>query len=86
MSTLAIPTTCRSDKVDKTWQELLSLGGAYLDGKGVPDAAVAMELLMARLLGCGRGAWAEQQRKHQKEGDRFFHPYIPLIMQFCIFF
>ena len=39
----------------KTWQELLSLGGAYLDGKGVPDAAVAMELLMARLLKCGRG-------------------------------
>lgn len=39
----------------KTWQELLSLGGAYLDGKGVPEAAVAMELLMARLLKCGRG-------------------------------
>lgn len=39
----------------KTWQELLSLGGAYLDGKGVPAAAVAMELLMARLLKCGRG-------------------------------
>ena len=39
----------------KTWQELLSLGGAYLDGKGVPDAAVALELLMARLLKCGRG-------------------------------
>ena len=39
----------------KTWRELLSLGGAYLEGKGVPDAAVAMELLMARLLKCGRG-------------------------------
>ena len=39
----------------KPWQELLSLGGAYLEGKGVPDAAVTMELLMARLLKCGRG-------------------------------
>ncbi len=39
----------------KTWQELLALGTAYLDGKGVPDASVAMELLMARLLKCGRG-------------------------------
>ena len=41
--------------MSKTWQELLSLGGTYLDGKGVPDASVAMELLMARLLKCGRG-------------------------------
>ena len=41
--------------MEKTWQELLALGGAYLDGKGVPDAAVAMELLAARLLKCGRG-------------------------------
>ena len=39
----------------KTWRELLALGGTYLEGKGVPDAIVAMELLMARLLKCGRG-------------------------------
>ena len=39
----------------KTWRELLALGGTYLEGRGVPDAAVAMELLMARLLKCGRG-------------------------------
>lgn len=39
----------------KTWRELLDLGTAYLSAKGVPDAAVAMELLMARLLKCGRG-------------------------------
>lgn len=39
----------------KTWRELCSLGETYLAGKGVPDARVAMELLMARLLACGRG-------------------------------
>ena len=39
----------------KTWRELLALGSTYLEGRGVPDAAVAMELLMARLLKCGRG-------------------------------
>lgn len=39
----------------KTWREILALTVAYLEGKGVPDAAVAAELLMARLLKCGRG-------------------------------
>ena len=39
----------------KTWGDILRLGGAYLAGKGVPDAPVAAELLMARLLKCGRG-------------------------------
>lgn len=39
----------------KTWGEILALGGTYLEGKGVPDARVAAELLVARLLGCGRG-------------------------------
>lgn len=39
----------------KTWREILALAGAYLDGKGVPDAMVAAELLAARLLKCGRG-------------------------------
>ena len=39
----------------KTWGDILRLGGAYLAGRGVPDAPVAAELLMARLLKCGRG-------------------------------
>lgn len=39
----------------KTWSEILTLGGEYLASKGVPDASVAVELLMARLLKCGRG-------------------------------
>ena len=39
----------------KTWNEILALGGTYLAEKGVPDATLAAELLMARLLGCGRG-------------------------------
>lgn len=39
----------------KTWGEILALGGAYLSDKGVPDAQVAAELLVARLLKCGRG-------------------------------
>lgn len=39
----------------KTWRELCALGETYLADKGVPEAALAMELLMARLLKCGRG-------------------------------
>lgn len=39
----------------KTWGDILRLGGAYLAGRGVPDAQVAAELLMARLVNCGRG-------------------------------
>lgn len=39
----------------KTWRELVAIGADYLSQKGVPDAAVAMEELMGRLLGCGRG-------------------------------
>ncbi|MGN0853507.1 MAG: peptide chain release factor N(5)-glutamine methyltransferase [Kiritimatiellia bacterium] len=39
----------------KTWKELLELGKDYLARKGVPEADVAMELLMGRLLKCGRG-------------------------------
>ena len=38
-----------------TWRGILELAVPYLEGKGVPDAAVAAELLMARLLKCGRG-------------------------------
>ena len=39
----------------KTWRGILDLAVPYLAGKGVPDAAVAAELLVARLLKCGRG-------------------------------
>ncbi len=39
----------------KTWRGILDLAVPYLEGKGVPDAAVVAELLMARLLKCGRG-------------------------------
>ena len=39
----------------KTWRGILDLAVPYLAGKGVPDAAVAAELLAARLLKCGRG-------------------------------
>ena len=39
----------------KTWRGILDLAIPYLEGKGVPDAAVAAELLAARLLKCGRG-------------------------------
>jgi release factor glutamine methyltransferase len=38
-----------------TWRETLDRTAAYLAGKNVPDAAVAAELLAARLLKCGRG-------------------------------
>ena len=38
-----------------TWREILRLASGYLSERGVPDANTAAELLMARLLGCGRG-------------------------------
>ena len=38
-----------------TWGEILKLCADYLAEKGVPDAQVASELLVARLLKCGRG-------------------------------
>lgn len=42
----------------KTWRELVGPAAAYLEGRGVPDATVAAELLAARLLKCGRGMLA----------------------------
>ena len=40
------------------WRETIAKSSAFLAAKGVPDAAVAAELLAARLLRCGRGALA----------------------------
>ena len=42
----------------QTWKDILALGGRYLAGRGVPEADIAMELAMARLLRCGRGLLA----------------------------
>ena len=38
-----------------TWKEVVARTSAYLDAKGVSEAAVAAELLAARLLNLGRG-------------------------------
>ena len=38
-----------------TWRDVISKSAAYLAAKGVPEAEVAAELLVARLLACGRG-------------------------------
>ena len=40
------------------WREVISKSSGYLEGKGVPDARVASELLAARLLHVGRGLLA----------------------------
>ena len=37
------------------WREVLCKTVDYLDGKGVPEARIAAELMVARLLGVGRG-------------------------------
>jgi release factor glutamine methyltransferase len=38
-----------------TWREIVVKTSAYLASKSVPDPQTAAELLVARLLGCGRG-------------------------------
>ena len=45
------------------WREILEKTDAYLTGKGVPDARVASELLVARLLHLGRGLLAGEMEK-----------------------
>ncbi len=40
------------------WQTILAKAAAFLTEKGVPEAEVAVELLAARLLKCGRGSLA----------------------------
>lgn len=46
-----------------TWREVLRKAGAYLEGKSVPSASIAAELLVARLLGVGRGFLAAELEK-----------------------
>ena len=50
-----------------TWGEIIAKSSAYLDGKGVPDAWVAAELLAARLLRLGRGMLAGELEKEVSE-------------------
>ena len=45
------------------WKEIISKSSEYLEGKKVPDARVASELLAARLLHCGRGLLAGEMEK-----------------------
>ena len=49
------------------WREILEKTDAYLNGKGVPDARVASELLAARLLRVGRGLLAGEMAKEVPE-------------------
>ena len=45
------------------WKEILSKSAEYLEGKKVPDARMASELLAARLLHVGRGLLAGEMAK-----------------------
>ena len=49
------------------WKEIVSKSSEYLEGKGVPDARVASELLAARLLHTGRGLLAGEMAKEVPE-------------------
>lgn len=49
------------------WKEIISKSSEYLEGKRVPDARVASELLAARLLHCGRGLLAGELGKEASE-------------------
>ena len=50
-----------------TWNEAIAKSTAYLEGKGVPEARVARELLAARLLRLGRGFLAGELEKQVPE-------------------
>lgn len=50
-----------------TWREILSKASTFLDSKGVPDAHVAAELLVARLMNCGRGLLASVLEKEASD-------------------
>ena len=49
------------------WKEIISKSSDYLEGKSVPDARVASELLAARLLRVGRGLLAGELEKNVPE-------------------
>ena len=49
------------------WKEILAKSSEYLEGKEVPDARVASELLAARLLHTGRGLLAGEMAKEVPE-------------------
>jgi release factor glutamine methyltransferase len=49
------------------WRETITKSSAFLESKGVPDAAVAAELLAARLLRTGRGTLAAHLEKEAGE-------------------
>ena len=49
------------------WKEIISKSSDYLEGKNVPDARVASELLAARLLHLGRGMLAGELEKIASE-------------------
>lgn len=49
------------------WKEIVSKSSEYLEGKRVPDARVASELLAARLLHVGRGLLAGEMAKEVPE-------------------
>ena len=49
------------------WKEIIAKSSEYLEGKKVPDARVASELLAARLLHCGRGLLAGELGKEVPE-------------------
>ena len=51
------------------WKETIAKSSAFLESKGVPDAAVAAELLAARLLRTGRGTLAAHLEK--EAGEKF---------------
>lgn len=51
------------------WKETIAKSSAFLESKGVPDAAVAAELLAARLLKTGRGTLAAHLEK--EAGEKF---------------
>ena len=49
------------------WKEIVSKSSEYLEGKNVPDARVASELLAARLLHLGRGMLVGEMAKEVPE-------------------
>ena len=49
------------------WREVISKTARFLDDRNVPDAQVAAELMVARLLGSGRGFLVSEMEKEASE-------------------